>query len=107
MLYDYQYLKEAPVNIEPREVFRFQGYPASSEPVQEGIQCLAQSQIDLSYRLIQPQALFRILPSRLCPGGKIKLESEREFNAGKATENWTGLKYLAISICTIGPALEK
>ena len=107
MFCDYQYVEEAPVSIEPREVLRFLGYRTDSGQVQEGIQRLVQSQIDRSYRLIQPQALFCIFPSCLCSRGKIKLENEREFAVGKVAQNWTGLKYLALAVCTIGPALER
>ncbi len=92
MFCDYQYVEEATVSIEPREVLRFQG-------------CLVRSQIDHSYRLIQPQAVFRIFPSCLCSGG-IKLEGGGGFSVGKVAWNWTGLKYLALAICTIGQALE-
>ena len=107
MFCDYQYVEEAPVSIEPREVLRFQGYQAGSGQVKEVIQRLVQSQIDHSYRLIQPQALFCIFPSCLCSRGRIKLEGEREFAVGKVARNWTGLKYLALAICTIGLALER
>ena len=69
MFCDYQYVEEAPVSIEPREVLRFQGCRAGSVQVKKGIQRLVQSQIDHSYRLIQPQAVFRIFPSCLCSGG--------------------------------------
>lgn len=107
MFCDYQYVEEASVSIEPGEVLRFLGYRAGSGQVQEGIQRLVQSQIDHSYRLIQPQALFCIFPSFSCSGDRIKLENEREFAVGKVVRNWTGLKYLALAICTIGLALER
>lgn len=84
MLCDYQYVGETPVSIEPREVLRFQGYRADPGQVREGIQRLVQSQIDHSYRLIQPQALFCIFPSCLCSGGRVKLEGERVLPLGKA-----------------------
>ena len=105
MFCDYQYVEEAPVSIEPREVLRFQGCRAGPAQVKEGIQRLVRSQIDHSYRLIQPQAVFRIFPSYLCSGG-IKLEGGGGFSVGKVAWNWTGLKYLALAICTIGRALE-
>ena len=107
IFHDYQYIEEAPVSIEPREVLRFQGYRAGSGQVQEGIQRLVQSQIDHSYRLIQPQAVFCIFPSCLCSGDRIKLENEGEFSIGKVVRNWAGLKYLVLAICTIGLALER
>ena len=107
MFCDYQYVEEATVSIEPREVLRFQGYRADPAQVREGIQRLVRSQIDHSYRLIQPQAVFRIFPSCLCSGGRIKLEGGREFSIGKVARNWKGLTHLALAICTIGMALER
>ena len=107
ILHDYQYIEEAPVSIEPREVLRFQGYRADPVQVQEGIQCLVQSQIDHSYRLIQPQAVFCIFPSCFCSEDRIKLEGGKEFSVGKVAQKWTGLKYLALAICTIGLVLER
>ena len=71
MFCDYQYVEEAPVGIEPREVLRFQGCRAGVVQVQEGIQRLVQSQIDYSYRLIQPRAVFCIFPSCLYSGGSM------------------------------------
>ena len=55
MFCDYQCVEEATVSIEPREVLRFQGYRADPAQVREGIQRLVRSQIDHSYRFIQPQ----------------------------------------------------
>ncbi len=74
MFCDYQYVEEVPVNIEPREVLRFQGCRTNLSQVKGVIQRLVQSQIDHSYRLIQPQAVFRIFPSCLCSGDRMKLE---------------------------------
>jgi len=105
MFCDYQYVEEVPVNIEPREVLRFQGCQTNLSQVKGVIQRLVQSQIDHSYRLIQPQAVFRIFPSCLC-SGRIKLEGGGGFSVGKVAWNWTGLKYLALAICTIGQALK-
>ncbi len=107
MFGDYQYVEQAPVSIEPAAVLRFQGYRAGSGQVKEGIQRLVRSQIDHSYRLIQPQAVFRIFPGCRCSGGRIKVDNEREFAIGKAVRSWTGLSYLALAICSIGPALER
>ena len=39
--------------------------------------------------------------------GQVLCKSEREFAIGKVARNWTGLKYLALAICTIGLALER
>jgi len=88
MFCDYQYVEEVPVSIESREVLHLQSYRADPAQVREGIQCLVRSQIDHSCRLIQPQAVFRIFPSCLRSGGRIKLEGEREFPIGKVARNW-------------------
>ena len=103
----YQYIEEAPVSIEPREVLRFQGCRAGLPQVREKIQRLVQSQIDHSYRLIQPRAVFCLFPSHLYSEGRIKVEGGKEFSIGRVARNWTGLKYLALAICTIGQALER
>ncbi len=70
MFCDYQYVKEVPVGIEPREVLRFQCCRAGPAQVKGEIQRLVQSQIDHSYRLIQPQALSKglALTPRISPG---------------------------------------
>ena len=80
MFCDYQCVEEAPVSIEPGEVLRFQGYRADPGQVQEGIQRLVQSQIDHSYRLIQPQALSKglALTPRISPGyGDLTLQEQK------------------------------
>jgi len=95
------------INIEPEEVLRFQGWRAGRRQVKDEIKRLVQSQIDRSYKLIQPRAVFCIFPSCLCSEGRVKLERGGEFSIGKMTQDWTGLKHLALAICTIGQALEK
>ena len=77
---DYQYVEEAPVSIEPGEVLRFQGCRASPVQVKGRIERLVRSQIDHSYRLIQPQAVSKglALTPRINPGyGDLALEEQR------------------------------
>ena len=107
MLPDYQYIEEAPIDIEPREVLRLQGYRSDLTQVKENIQHLVQSQIDRGYRLIQPRAVFCTFSASLCSGGRIELEDGSEFSIGRMAKKWTGLRHLALAICTIGPDLER
>ena len=106
MLQDYQYIEEAPINIEPREVLRLLGRRADPSQVKERIRDLVQGQIDRSYKLIKPRAVFRIFFVSLCSEGKIELEGGSELSIGKMVKKWTGLRHLALAICTIGPNLE-
>jgi len=107
MLPDYQYIEEAPIDIEPREVLRLQGCRSDLPQVKESIQHLVRSQIDRSYGLIQPRAVFCIFSASLCSEGRIELEGGSEFSIGRAVKKWTGLRHLVLAICTIGPALER
>ena len=103
---DYQYIDEAPVDIEPREVLRMQGIRSGLPQLKEHIQCLVQSQIARGYKLIQPQAVFHVFPARLGAEGRVELEGGSELSMGRLAKKWTGLENLALAICTIGPTLE-
>lgn len=107
MLCDYQYIEKAPINIEPREVLRLQGYDADLQQISDDIQYLVKRQIDNGYKLIQPRAVYRIFTTYIFADGKVKTKNGSEFCIGRDAQKWVGLKYLALAICTIGQALEK
>lgn len=106
MNFDYQYVYKTPISIEAREVLRLQGFQGQLSQLKEETSRLLKSQIDLCYRLVQPRAVFRIFSSTISSEGKVRLDGSNEFSVGRATQEWTGLKYLAVAVCTIGVELE-
>lgn len=100
-----EYIDKAPLHIDPREVLRLQGRPKSL-PTGERLERLIESQIEYGHSLFRPQALLSVFPSRLSADGRVKLDDGVEFSIGRTAQDWAGLKYWVLAVCTIGQSLE-
>jgi hypothetical protein len=94
------------VTIPEGEVLRLQGYKKGQEP-REAVARILQEQIEDGRRLAEPRATYmEARVKEVSEGGALTLEDGTVLNMEHGSRVWKGLELLAISICTIGPALE-
>ncbi|MFQ5826162.1 MAG: hypothetical protein ACE5IA_02285 [Dehalococcoidia bacterium] len=94
------------VKIPEKEVLRLQGYKRGQSP-RDAVARILREQIEEGYRLVEPRAVYmEARVKEVTEGGAIRLENESVLTVGQGARAWKGLGVLAISICTIGPALE-
>jgi len=99
-----RFIEKVPLEIDPAEALRFQGRRRGRP--QEGLHRLLERQIAHGRSLARPRAVLSVFPSRLLPGGRVRLDDGTVFSIGKAAEDWAGLRYWALAVCTIGEELE-
>jgi hypothetical protein len=94
------------VEIPEKEVLRLQGYKRGQSP-RDAVAKILREQIEEGYRLVEPRAVCMEARVReVAEGGAVRLDNESVLTVGQGARAWKGLEFLAISICTIGPALE-
>ena len=94
------------VSVPEHEVLRLQGYKKGQEP-REAVARILQEQIEDGLRLAEPRATYmEVRVSEVSEGGALSLEGGTVLDMEHGSRVWKGLEHLAISVCTIGPALE-
>ncbi len=102
---DPRVLTSLPLEIDPDEVLRFQGYKKSGEPPSPEVRALFDEALALGGRLIAPRAVIRWLP--------VTARGADSVDAGGVVLTipdvgrlWGAIDWIAAAVCTIGDDLE-
>lgn len=102
----YEILSELEVNIDGEQVLRRQGYRGKLMALKSELREIMTQEIQEAYRLFHPRAVYTELAVVETSGSEIRLSNGLIMRVGGALKVWEGLEYLAVALCTIGPALE-
>ena len=102
---DPRVLTSLPLEIDPDEVLRFQGYKKSGEPPGPDVRALFDEALALGRRLIDPRAVLRWLP--VTARGADTIEAGGVLLAiPDVGRLWGPVDWIAAAVCTIGDGLE-
>lgn len=100
-------VSDVPLQIDPDEVLRFQGYKKGKDrPVAEVVALYEQALAD-GERLMAPRAVYRAVRVRGQAPDLIALDGGVEFRIPEIGRLWGALESVGIGVCTIGDALEE
>jgi hypothetical protein len=99
-------LTDLPLEIDPEEVLRFQGYKRGVDVPDPDVLALFEQALALGRRLIVPQAAVRWSAVRRQQGDTLETDPVTLTIPGVA-RNWGTVRHLAAGIVTIGDALER
>jgi hypothetical protein len=99
-------LTDLPLEIDPAEILRFQGYQRGGEPPTAPVQAIFEEALALGRRLMAPRvavrwaAVHRHADDGLAAGDLV-------VSIPGLARRWGTIEYVAAAICTIGDALER
>ena len=99
-------ISDVPLQIDPDEVLRFQGYKKGGHPITPEVKDIYDRALEEGDRLMKPRAVYRAIrvaargPDSLTVAGGVEL---RIPDIGRL---WGPIESVGIAICTIGDALE-
>jgi hypothetical protein len=101
-----QVLTDLPLAIDPAEVLRFQGYKKGVDTPTADVRALFDAALAEGTRLITPRAVVRWLPVDRATPDALVVGGET-LRIPSIAERWGAVEHAAVSICTIGDALER
>jgi hypothetical protein len=99
-------LVDLPLEIDPADVLRFQGYREGGEPPGPAVQALFDAALGLGRELMAPRAVVRWAAVRRHAHDRLEAEDLTLAVPGLA-RRWGPIEYVAAAVCTIGDALER
>jgi len=103
---DVELLDNLEVRIKPETVLKLQGYDGKREPL-AGIREVVVEQVNAARKLAQPRAIYREIEIKAIDDSIVRLTDDTVMQVGKRIAAWwKGSTRLAISLCTVGNALE-
>lgn len=99
-------LADVPLEIDPDEVLRFQGYAQGGAAPGPEVVALFEEALALGRRLIEPRAVVRWAPVARQAGDTLEL-SNIVLRIPQVARMWGPVEQVAAAICTIGDALER
>ena len=103
---DPRVLTSLPLEIDPDEVLRFQGYKKSGEPPGPDVRALFDEALALGRTLIVPRAVVRWLAVRRLGADTIEA-GDVVLTIPDVGRLWGPIEWLAAAVCTIGDGLER
>jgi hypothetical protein len=99
-------LADVPLEIDPAEVLRFQGYQRGGEPPPPAVWALFDEALALGRELLAPRAVVRWAAVHRATGDTLEADDLALAIAGLA-RRWGTIEHVAAAVCTIGDALER
>jgi Vitamin B12 dependent methionine synthase, activation domain len=101
-----QVYRDVPLEIDPAEVLRFQGYKQDTDVPTADVRALFDEALAEGRRLMAPRAVLRWLPVASREAGALTVGDVRLTIPGIA-ERWGAVEHVVAAVCTIGDALER
>jgi hypothetical protein len=99
-------LTDLPLEIDPAEVLRFQGYKHGGEPPTAPIRAIVDEALAIGRRLMAPRAVVRWAEVRRHTDEGLEADGLVVSIPGLA-RRWGTIEYVAGAVCTVGEALER
>jgi cobalamin-dependent methionine synthase I len=103
---DIRVLTDLPLEIDPDEVLRFQGYKRGTDVPGPDVLALFEEALSLGRGLIEPRTAVRWAAVRRQDGDSLEVD-EVSLTIPDLARSWGPVRYLAAAIVTIGDALER
>jgi hypothetical protein len=100
-----QVLTDLPLEIDPDEVLRFQGYKRGVDTPTPDVRDLFDNALAEGARLMAPRAAIRWLPVDRRGAGSLEVAGV-PLSVPNIGDRWGAVEHVAIAVCTIGDALE-
>jgi hypothetical protein len=99
-------LRDLPLDIDPAEVLRFQGYKRGGEPPPAPVRAIFEEALAAGRELMAPRAVVRWAMVHRHTDGGVDAGGLVVSMSGLA-RRWGPIEYVAAAICTLGDALEQ
>jgi hypothetical protein len=99
-------LSEVPLQIDPDEVLRFQGYKKGKDRPAPAVAEIYERALEEGERLMEPRAVYRAVAVIARGGDSITAAGGVELRIPEIGRLWGVVESVGIAICTIGDALE-
>jgi hypothetical protein len=98
-------LVDIPLEIDPAEVLRFQGYKVGAAPPGPDVMALFDEALALGRQLMTPRAVVRWLPAEHRGEGALSVAGALLSVPGLRAR-WGAIERAAVAVCTVGEGLE-